>query len=92
MKEQLSLLDKLDGNGQLIGIDFDSYALEFSKVRLEKLNKSFFLHLSNYINIKIMYCKCLCISHVPIRTNILTTFCTKCCRHTFKRITKSMIF
>ena len=46
------ILKKLDKSGRLIGIDYDPYALEYSKERLKKSNKNFELFLSNYIDIK----------------------------------------
>ena len=46
------ILKKLDKNGKLIGIDYDPYALEYSKERLSKLNRNFELFLSNYTDIK----------------------------------------
>ena len=46
------ILKKLDKNGKLIGIDYDPYALEYSKERLSKSNRNFELFLSNYTDIK----------------------------------------
>ena len=46
------ILKKLDKSGRLIGIEYDPYALEYSKERLKKSNKNFELFLSNYIDIK----------------------------------------
>ena len=46
------ILKKLDKNGKLIGIDYDPYALEYSKERLAKSNKNFELFLSNYSDLK----------------------------------------
>ena len=48
----LELLNKIDKNGRLVGIDYDPYALEYSKKRLSKSNKNFELFLSNYCDIK----------------------------------------
>ena len=46
------ILKKLDKSGKLIGIDYDPYALEYSKERLSKSNRNFELFLSNYTDIK----------------------------------------
>ena len=46
------ILKKLNKNGKLIGIDYDPYALEYSKERLSKSNSNFELFLSNYTDIK----------------------------------------
>ena len=46
------LLEKLSKKGTLIGIDYDPYALEYSKERLSKKEKKFKLFLSNYNEIK----------------------------------------
>tara|TARA_Y100001970_G_scaffold272604_1_gene369558 strand:- start:863 stop:1810 length:948 start_codon:yes stop_codon:yes gene_type:complete len=46
------ILKRLDKDGKLIGIDYDPYALEYSKKRLSELNKNFELFLSNYSEIK----------------------------------------
>ena len=46
------ILDKLSKKGMLIGIDYDPYALEYSKERLSKKKKNFNLFLSNYNDIK----------------------------------------
>ena len=46
------ILDKLSKRGTLIGIDYDPYALEYSKKRLSKEKKNFNLFLSNYKDIK----------------------------------------
>ena len=46
------ILKRLDKSGKLIGIDYDPYALEYSKKRLSKTNTNFELFLSNYTDIK----------------------------------------
>jgi len=46
------ILDNIDDNGILYGIDFDPYALEYSKNRLKERQKTFELFLSNYINLR----------------------------------------
>ena len=48
----IEILSNIDRNGKLIGFDYDPYALEYSKTRLEKLNSNFELFLSNYSEIK----------------------------------------
>jgi len=44
------ILKRLNTAGQLIGIDADPYALDFSDKRLEKLRKQYSLHNDNYQN------------------------------------------
>ena len=46
------ILKKIDKSGKLIGIDYDPYALEYSKKRLSDSNKNFELFLSNYNELK----------------------------------------
>ena len=46
------ILSLINSNGMLFGIDYDPYALEYSKKRLSKLQKPFELLLSNYTDIK----------------------------------------
>ena len=48
----IEILSNIDRSGKLIGFDYDPYALEYSKTRLEKLNNNFELFLSNYSEIK----------------------------------------
>ena len=43
-----ALLKKLSKHGQLIGIDLDPYALEYTENRLSTLQKSYSLHNGNY--------------------------------------------
>ena len=47
-----SILKEIDSNGMLFGIDYDPYALKYTKNRLSDLNKSFELIRSNYVNLK----------------------------------------
>ena len=42
------ILQQINKNGKLFGIDYDPYALEYSKNRLSGLNRSYELFLSNY--------------------------------------------
>ena len=46
------IIEKLNDKGKLIGIDFDPYALEYSRKRLSEYGHNFELHLSNYTNLK----------------------------------------
>ena len=46
------ILSLINSNGMLFGIDYDPYALKYSKERLSKLQKPFELLLSNYTGIK----------------------------------------
>ena len=46
------IFEKLNDKGKLIGIDFDPYALEYSRSKLSEYGDNFELHLSNYKNIK----------------------------------------
>ena len=43
-----ALLSKLSKNGQLIGIDLDPYALEYTEKRLSTLQNSYSLHSGNF--------------------------------------------
>ena len=45
-----ALLKKLTKQGRLIGIDLDSYALEYTEKRLSTLQKSYSLHNGNFRN------------------------------------------
>ena len=47
-----AILQKISKNGKLFGIDYDPYALEYSKKRLSELNRSYELFLSNYTELK----------------------------------------
>ena len=42
------ILQQISKDGKLFGIDYDPYALEYSKNRLSELNRSYELFLSNY--------------------------------------------
>ena len=46
------ILNSINNDGKLFGIDYDPYALKYSKERLSKLQKPFELLLSNYIDVK----------------------------------------
>ena len=46
------ILQQLNNDGKLFGIDYDPYALKYSKDRLSELNKSFELFLANYTDLK----------------------------------------
>jgi len=46
------ILSLINNDGMLFGIDYDPYALKYSKERLSKLKKPFELLLSNYTGIK----------------------------------------
>lgn len=46
------ILSLINSDGMLFGIDYDPYALKYSKERLSKLQKPFELLLSNYTGIK----------------------------------------
>tara|TARA_B100001250_G_scaffold397306_1_gene404282 strand:+ start:120 stop:1067 length:948 start_codon:yes stop_codon:yes gene_type:complete len=48
----IEILRKIDKSGKLIGFDYDPYALEYSKKRLEKSGKKIELFLSNYNEIR----------------------------------------
>ena len=43
-----AILQKINKRGKLFGIDYDPYALEYSKNRLSELDKTYELFLSNY--------------------------------------------
>lgn len=47
-----AILQKISKNGKLFGIDYDPYALEYSKKRLSELNRSYELFLCNYTELK----------------------------------------
>ena len=46
------ILSLINSDGMLFGIDYDPYALKYSKERLSKLQKPFELFLSNYTDLK----------------------------------------
>jgi len=48
----IKLLDRIEKNGKLFGIDYDPYALEYSRKRLSQTGKNFELFLSNYSDLK----------------------------------------
>jgi len=51
------ILEYIDDDGFLYGIDYDPYALEYSEKRLKKRKKTFELFLSNYIDLKSLLLK-----------------------------------
>ena len=46
------ILQQINNDGKLFGIDYDPYALDYSRDRLSELNKSYKLFLASYTELK----------------------------------------